>query len=92
MRAVKIVLALVVLYIMTFYIADVAFCRSTSLTTTIIITVKAPPKTNLATNDTNADMVEKLAKSQQMREPYIKAQTPDVNFLGEKIYTITDKL
>ena len=92
MRAAKIILALTVLYIMTFYMADVAFCRSTSLTTTIIITVKAPPKTNLATNDTNAEMVEKLAKSHQMQEPHIKAETLDMNFLGEKVYTITDKL
>lgn len=92
MKGAKIVLALVILYIMTFYIADVAFCREVSLTTTLIITVKAPPKSNLATNDKNADIVEKLAKSQMMAEPYIKAQTPDVNFLGEKIYTITDKL
>lgn len=92
MKGAKIVLGLIILYMVTFCIANVASCRSTSLTTTIFITVKAPPKSNLATNDKNTDMVEKLAKSQEMREPYIKAQTLDVTFLGEKIYTITGKL
>jgi hypothetical protein len=92
MRAAKIALTLVVLFIMTFYMADTAFCRSMSLTTTLVITVKAPPVTNLAVDDKNADIIEKLAESQKMMEPQIKAEKLDMNFLGKEIYTVMDKL
>ncbi|NQU95606.1 MAG: hypothetical protein HQ549_05195 [Candidatus Omnitrophica bacterium] len=88
----RILLALVVLWAAVFLVQDVAFCRSTSLTTTLYITVKAPPKGNIAPSDKNLEAVEKIAKDQAMTAPNIKDVAPEIKFSGGKIYTITDTL
>lgn len=89
MKSRRIVLMLIVFWIMTLVVIDLASARSVSLTTTIVVTVKSAPKENLLPNDKNADTVKELAKEQAMPQPYIKQ---DVNPSGEQVYTITDKL
>ena len=88
----RILLALVVLWAAVFLVQDMAFCRSTSLTTTLYITVKAPPKSSIAPSDKNLEVVKKIAKEQSMVAPTIKDIAPEIKFSGGKIYTITDKL
>ena len=95
MKGVKIALGLLVFCAMTFCLADAAFCRSTSLTTTLIITVKKPPMVSVVPGDRNIDSLKELAKSQPMGSPHVKETAPDVKFSGDsggKIYTITDRL
>ena len=95
MRGVKIVLALIMLCIMALYGAEAAFARSASLTTTITITVKAPPKSNVLESDKNAEMLNQLAMNQSMIHPHISEvgrMVENIKFSGEKVYTITDKL
>jgi len=89
MKRRRIVLVLIVFWIMTLVVIDLASASSISLTTTIFVTVKSAPKDNLLPNDENADTVKELAKEQAMTQPYIKQ---DVNPSGEKVYTICDKL
>ena len=88
----RILLALVVLWAAVFLVQDMAFCRSTSLTTTLYITVKAPPKTSIAPSDKNLEVVKNIAKDQSMTAPNIKDVAPEIKFSGGKIYTITDTL
>lgn len=92
MKGARIALGLILIMAMGLYIADMAFARSTSLTTTLIITVKEPPKSVLAQNDKNARMVEKIAKEQPMIRPQITEAVLDTTFAGKKVYTITDAL
>lgn len=93
MRGVKIALTLLVIGAMAFYTLDSALARSTSLTTTIIITVKNPdPKGALDPKDKDAQMIRELAKNQGMMYPRIRQVEKDAKFFGGKVYTITDKL
>jgi len=92
MKGVKLLIGLIVLGVAFAGLSELAFARSTSLTTTLVITVKAEPKSSLAENDTNKEMLKTLAHGQKMESPYLRDVTPDITFSGEKIYTITDKL
>lgn len=89
MKRRQIVSLLIVFWMMTVGVIDLASAYSVSLTTTIVVTVKSDPKENLLPNDKNADTVKELAKEQSMTQPYIKQ---DVNPSGEEVYTISDKL
>ena len=77
------------LCVISLCITDLALARSQSLTTTIVINVIPIPKTNLAPNDNNAQIVNELAGDQEMSQPCIRLNT---QVHGEQIYTITDKL
>jgi len=92
MKGAKLLVGLLVLGLAFSGISELAFARSTSLTTTLVITVKGEPKASLAENDINKEMLKSLALDQKMKAAYVRDVTPDITFSGEKIYTITDRL
>lgn len=89
MKRRQIVSLLIVFWMMTVGVIDLASAYSASLTTTLVVIVKSDPKGNLLPSDKNGPTVKELAKEQSMTQPYIKL---DVNPSGEEVYTISDKL
>ncbi len=95
MRGVNIVLVLTMFCIMGLWVSRAAFAGSQTLTTTMFVTVTAPPQSNLAETDENAQMLTQLAMNQSMMHPEIgqtERMEEDVKFSGEKVYTIIDRL
>ena len=91
MRSVRLIVAISLISAMMFSLADIAFARSTSLTTTIVIHVKGEPKEIIAANDKNAKMLREIAKHQPMLRPQIRNVSEDTGVYGAKVYSITDK-
>jgi hypothetical protein len=80
---------------MGLWVSRAAFAGSQTLTTTMFVTVTAPPQSNLAETDENAQMLTQLAMNQSMMHPEIgqtERMEEDVKFSGEKVYTIIDRL
>ncbi|MBN1353887.1 MAG: hypothetical protein JW994_04390 [Candidatus Omnitrophica bacterium] len=105
MKWLKTALALMLLACFVFSLNCVVYARSASITTTIVITVKAPPKDNLTALDKNAEIVRQVAEAQKMAQPFIKEEAKEtakeaannepvsnITLSGKKIYTVTDKL
>jgi hypothetical protein len=80
---------------MALWVARAAFAGSQTLKTTVFVTVKAPPQSNVAKTDENAQMLTQLAMNQSMIHPEINRtgrMEEDVKLSGEKVYTIIDRL
>ena len=91
MRSVRLLIAITLISTMMLSLANIAFARSTSLTTTIVIHVKGEPEANIAPNDKNAKMLREIAKHQPMIRPQIRNVSEDTGVYGAKVYSITDK-
>lgn len=70
------------------FLSETAYGQSQRLTTTIVVTVRAVPQTNLLPDDTNAGIVHTLATDQPMSQPHIRVTSG----VEEKVYTIIDRL
>lgn len=82
-------LMMILFWMVTVGVIDLASASSASLTTTLVVIVKANPEGNLLPSDKNGPTVKELARAQAITQPYIKQ---DVNPSGEEVYTICDKL